>query len=286
VWSFVALALSIGVAPELLAVEGNTECPTAAEVASELRALLGSTANTARNERVALSSSDGGLDIELRSAAGERLATRHLPRVASCGDLASAAAVVIASWQTEVPPLPSATVELVRATPRPPALRYDVGAEFLASLDGNFAPGGLIDATLAPSHSRWGARLGALATATRDQPVGAGHAAWTRAALLLGPRVRLTYKALLVDFDAGLALALLYARGSGFSVEHTSYNIDPGLAAGARLGVRWGPVAPVLGLAVAGWPRRQELDVSGASPATLPQWDLLISAGLVFGAFR
>jgi hypothetical protein len=301
----IALALLFDWAPATpVAIGGDSACPTPAQVAAELRALGGRP--VAPGEMVRLDSDGDGLALTLRSPAGETVAQRRLARAgASCGDLAAAAAVVVASWLAEVPstapPLPPGTANRPAspnadgpaAAPSPmlaaraPArgVRYDAAALFVASLDPAFAAGGLVDVTLGPARSRWAAHLGLLGTTTRAQPIGTESADWTRAALFVGPRLRLARGAWLVDFDAGVALALLYARGSGFATDRVSYNVDPGLSGGIRAGARLGPVAPFIGVGVAGWLRRQQLDVDGGATASLPQWDLMLSAGVAIGAF-
>jgi hypothetical protein len=275
------LALSLAVAP---AIEGDTVCPTAAQVAAELRLLSSRAAPAGERVRLRLSPDDGALELELRNASGERSAQRRLPRTDSCADLAAAAAVVIAAWHGDAPPPPLALLELA-SQPHAPSLRYDVGASFVASFSGSFAPGALIDATLLPHSGHFGARLAVLGTGTRDQAVGSGHASWTRGALVLGPRARLGYHAWLFDFDAAALLALLYAGGVGLPSDRVAYNFDPGLAIGARAGVRLGAAAALIGVTAVGWLRREEITVSGTTNASLPQIEVLLHAGLALGSF-
>jgi hypothetical protein len=275
----------LGAAVALFAVDGSTTCPTPAEVAERLGPLLDAGGGR-RTDQVTLSLINSALVVELRDASGAQRAERRLALDASCADLASAAAIVIASWQSGAPSARPGPVAAALAVSAPAgALRYDVGASFLTTFNGDFAWGASVDATLGRLRRRWAGRLGAFGTSLREQRLGSGRGEWTRAAVVAGPRLRFAGRAWLVDLDADALIALLYVRGAGFSSNQTSFNVDPGLAAGARVGVRVGPVAPVLSAAVVGWLRPQELDVVGDRPASLPQWELQLAIGFTAGVF-
>src|SRR5262245_50285486 len=85
-----------------LTVQGDTVCPTAAEVATRLAQVVPRDRDS--NGVVYLSSAAGGVHIALYNRSGTQLAERELEGNA-CAELAQAAAVVIASWQAEIPTL-------------------------------------------------------------------------------------------------------------------------------------------------------------------------------------
>ena len=167
-------------------------------------------------------------------------------------------------------------------------LRFDLGAAFVASfVAGAFAPGGTLDLGLAPRGSRWAVRLALMGVSTRDLPLADGRVAWTRVALGLGPRYRISVRTRwLLDLHIEALAALLVANGSGFSQNQQSLNFDPGLGAGARILYRLGVAAPFVGVSVAGWLREQQVAVSGLpNTGSIPRVEVLLSAGVAFGRF-
>ena len=269
-------------------IEGATTCPTGAEVAERLRALVPDL--NVRNPDRALLRGDGrGLRIDLVDPGGSTLATRKL-LPAGCADLAQAAAVVIAAWESELRPPPA---ESVRALPPPlPPRRaaVDLAGAFIASFAGaSFAPGGGASALVGVQRGRVWGRIAAAGFATRDLALGPGHASWTRAFASLGVAVRFRPSRFIIDLHGDALAALLYVKGIGYMSPSESYDVDPGLGVGARAAVRLGPVALFLGGDVAGWLRAQTVRVlaqngTTAGLADLPRVEALLSAGLAWGS--
>lgn len=293
------LLLPIGAAADLVEVSG-TSCPSAAEVTERLQPLLppGPAGRRARVERVPSPARPDGrapaelLRIELRDDGGRTLATRYLEAAAPCADLAAAAAVIIAAaWQAEVAPAPAEPIRLQRApaaAPPPPSLSYDVAAGFLLSFAGSdAAPGADLTVTL----GRRGGRLGALAafsgTGLRDLPLGPGSVSYTRLRLHLGARHRLSRGRLFADLHLAGLLGAVLVEGHGFTESYRSADLDLGLAGGVRVALRLGPLAPFLGVALAGWLRAQQVQVTGLPETlTLPRFEVLPAVGVAVGDFR
>jgi hypothetical protein len=275
----------------LVAIDGTSDCPDAAAVARELQSLAATTAAHGA-ARVQLRRDGDALVIEQRRAGGER-ATRRLALGPSCADLAAAAAVVIASWQTELPAAAEYDVDLgnepALTAPGPArrGLGVAVGGAFVASFAPAFAAGAAVDATFAPGDGSWAARLALSGSGTRDLAFAGGSAAWTRFGLALGPALRLRRGRWQLDLHAEAVAGLLYVAGHGFDGGRTAWSFDPGLGGGVRGAVWLGPVAPFLGVGVVGWLRPEEVALSGGGAGRmLPAVELLVSAGLAFGNVR
>jgi hypothetical protein len=287
----VGIAVAVTVALGLVRVEGSAFCPSPAQVAEALLRLEAGEPNGVDGaDHARIERADGGVEIVLFGAGGERRKARRLVADAPCEELAAAAAVIIAAWERELGPRRLAPAS-VAVTPSPPLrarLAWDLGGAFTGALSGSsFAPGGSVAANLVARRAHVGGRLAAVGTATRDQQLAPGHASYTRAFFQLGPVARFNPSRLALDLHAELSLALTSLEGVGYATVARAFDFDPGLGGGARLGVRAGPVLPFLEVAVVGWLRRQRFDVTGvASAAELPRFDLLLSAGLAFGRVR
>src|SRR5262249_7173499 len=128
---------------------------------------------------------------------------------ASCDDLAQAAAVLIAAWESELRsgaplqplrPLHARSAPSMRPdhpeaplTAGPPrAVVWTTSAGFVASLAGGaLAPGGSADLLSSPPGRGLAAPLGPVVTDPRDLQLGTGRASWTRLAFSLGARYRM-----------------------------------------------------------------------------------------------
>lgn len=299
-------------------LEGQASCPRVEDVALRLGALLPADADApaaapARARVVRLDDANGGLLLRLFDEQAVTVAERRLP-AAGCADLALAAAVVIAGWQSSPPGEPPSTPVALLPGPRPPvdargaaALqkdpedhpglpslrvaparrpRFDVGAAYVGSFapgDGElFSSGARIELGISrPGH--WiGGRFAVQGSLLRQLPVGAGLIGWTRAALSLGPRARFSTGRLQFDLHAEGALALVYLRGEDFATTaQSAMDVDPGAGGGAGLGVRLAGVTLIVDASVAGWLRQQNINVGGFMPASgsLPRLEVLLSAG-------
>lgn len=278
-----ALLLTLGLALGLARVEGQSTCPSPDEVTSALAAQPGP-ADSGYVARLGVE--DGALRIDSVDAAGRAVRTRRLPGSASCAELATATAVIVATWVGELRAQPAVDVHL-RPRPRPSKVRWDLGAGFTAGLiGGSFSPGGILELQLAPRGFPLGARLALLGEAPRTLGVDAGSVKYARPMVELGPNVRLHPWRMLIDLHAELSLATLVLQGEGFSSTRRDFDADVGLGGGARAAIRVGPVAPFLGAQVVGWLRDQEVQVSGLNgKSSLPRYELLLSIGVAFGSF-
>ncbi len=309
---FLALG-ALQFAASLVAVEGRP-CPSAEAVTQRLSALL-PTDFDGGGRHARLSHEEDGLRlrVELRDPAGQQTAVRHLDAGGGCEGLADAVAVVLAAaWtvpgdgpfqgsSTDGPRVPMTWGEFAARKPRRlppvPPIPVDVAISALVSFAGlDVAGGAALEVTAAPRGSRLGGRLGFFGTGLREEPLGPGRAAYTRLAFSLGPRYRLSRGRLFADLHVEGLVATVRVTGSGYSANAGSSDADLGLGGGLRAGFRFAAgdhrgaprfaIVPFAGFGVAGWLRPQEVRVTGLLPTiTLPQVEVLLVAGLAFGAF-
>ena len=272
-------------------VVGDSACPTATEVAAHLENIGGlAPGRSARITRV-----ENALTIKLIADPAQLVGERTFEVAGeSCSDLAEAAAVILAALQSESASKESEVSFPRESTQRKPSLpssrrslTYDLGAAFVADFAGSaFAPGGEIEASIGRGH--WLGRIALSGSAARSLALGTGRVDWFRVSPSLGPELRFLWKHVLLDVHVDLQLAALHVSGAHFGTNLQKFQFDPGLGAGARLGIRAGPFVPFVGVAVVGWFLSQESSASGPSPATVtvPQFDLLLLAGIGVGKFR
>jgi len=114
-------------------------CPSGPQVEQALVAMLPSVPDTARHDVAHVTRIDRGLRIELVNADAAVVAERSLDVEGSCVELAAVAAVVIATWESDVhpeftrpraDPIPTAEAKAPAASPAAPTPRslayYDV----------------------------------------------------------------------------------------------------------------------------------------------------------------
>jgi hypothetical protein len=167
-------------------------------------------------------------------------------------------------------------------------MAFEVGA----ALSGSVAPsggragtaaGGLIVASAGPAHGSVALRLMLAGSAQRELPLGAGHVLWQRLVAGLGPDLRLATRAspLAVDLHAEALVALLSARGEGFTPNLSDGSFDAGLSAGVRFAFGGGTVAPWLDLSLGSWLRSQHaVSAPDQASVTLPRVEAAASLGL------
>jgi hypothetical protein len=280
----------------LFRVEGQTDCPTPDAVGAAL-AKLGGLTSAGAGDRIALAAGDEGLTVRWLDGAGHERHTWRLPRDGTCQELADAAALVVAVWAGHVdagrvpsPQLPEAGPPVepraqLFASARRSRLAYEVAAALLVGWEPGAAAsfGGSAVVTLGPRSSRFTARLALSAQSLQRHDIAIGRIGWTRPALSLGAQVRLARAALVFDLSIDAVAALLVLDGEGFHPTHQSYDFDPGLDVGVRLGYRLRWVTPFVEARLVGWLRPQTAVLDGlGSRFDLPRIDLWMSVGLAF----
>jgi hypothetical protein len=163
-----------------LVIEGETDCPSTAEVASALRPLLAEEF-AAPDRQIHVSVQAEQLALSLTSHDGTVLAERRLPRKGSCEFQAHQVAVVAAAWQADLsdeplPPPPRIVPEeepeaqlIAPAYVSAPSLRHTVRLEMGLRIlrTAGFGPGFQMELGVG---KRWG-RWGVLGTVAGPAPV-------------------------------------------------------------------------------------------------------------------
>ena len=266
-----------------LQVQVSATCPTAEQIHRSLSALV---SESSSDDRVEVSDGIDGLEIRFISSIGHPLAARFLAKQGSCTDLASAVAVIVSTWMTDlgrgVPPPPPlyAGPGIVAAGPKRPLL-LEVGAGIVASVaEGGPALGASAAVSLWP-YDRFGVFIGARAVGARNRPLGPGVNRWQRTSVVIGPEVRLSPGRIQVDLFAEMLLAILTVRGLGYARNQQEIDADPGVGAGAKASMRFGSWVPFLGVSAAGWLRNQTIRVEGLTQTdNLPRFEIFFTAGL------
>jgi hypothetical protein len=267
----------------IVTVEGDTTCPAPARVTEQLELLLASGDSRDAPDRARISATGEGLALELDSASGRTLARREFSRQASCEQLATAIAVVIATWESSAQGVaPTLSIDAPEPpTPPMPARPTTIvtGAGLATVIDrGGWAPA--VTAELVVG-SRWAAVLDIIATRSNSAALAPGSASWARHRIALGGRVTAaSYGAFALDASGQVVAGLLVAAGSGFSADQTAASFDPGVAVGVRARLvenGWSLFAAANETA---WLRANHLAVTGLSQLDAPRHDLVMSLGL------
>jgi hypothetical protein len=319
-----AVALSAGVlgwmAISALRISNGQACPSTAEIEQVLAPLHLSDVERSDHE-VVLSARGQALVLTLLSAGGQRLAERELARNSDCRAMASAAALVIVTWEAdlsnsrdsdpaadplpeeakvsgsasasepETPAKPAATVvETLPQSSKSSKIHLDVGAALLvsAATDGA-APAGIVVSDLHASETPWVGVLTLGFEGTHDLTLVPGSASWQRFTLSAGGAYRLQWSwgALVTEIDG--VLGLLAAHGNAQANNLGGVTFDPGLRTGTRLLYQLGTVSIWAGAWALWFPHTVHLvDQGETTPqdgAMVPHWEVQVGAGASLSLF-
>lgn len=290
-------------------VEGDTTCPRPEQVRSHLDQLLSAPAAAADSGsedagRARLTEENGELLVVLEDPSGEVIGTRRLPRSSACEDLASAVAVSIAVWMTDLhpsyssahlapPPQPKvAAVELsvVATIPATPAWGIGLALGLGGSVD---APAAAADVAgswwLRLRQSRTALRAEVEAQSRREMTLQGGKGQWRRWILGLGLERTLSGDGAgwLRGFAAA-RVALLELEGTGFAVNYRARVADPGASAGLRAVWTHGRWASWVEVAMSLWPIGHDVvaDTGTNDVERLPLLEGFLRVGAGWGAGR
>ena len=291
-------------------VRGDSICPTAAEVAAMLPELL--PAERAYPDIAWIEAAGLDLQIELRSPTGEVRFSRRLNSSGTCADLATIAAVVIASWTSERNPdisllqpgvlaPPGAPPSEPTAPPAPPApaaqttSKHPVAPppgrtrhfDFAVGLGSTANSAGLVGAArveVGMRGRRFGLRAGFAAETARDETIEARTVSWRRCGLSLGPTLTVVAKPVVVDMRADIFAGFTTVAGHGFEPDHQSSAVAPGLALAVRVGTATGWLRPWIEVGGQYWLASQEITITRAQQPNpkvpLPRLEARLFAGI------
>jgi hypothetical protein len=292
----------VGLAWLLVAIEVHTTgaCPGAAEVERKLAPLL-EAGTAARTLDVATikRGADGTLLVSLDDTAGRSIGDRSFPRVGSCSDQAETVAVTLAIWEAQIHPEISLRLDRL-AAPAPPevTIQRPVSQDppparavlFLGAAagsdwqPGSWAPAGRLELGLGPADSRWRARLAVVGVGRHALDIAPGQARWWRASLSLGAdHDAARGRRWAVVLGGGALVGVASISGAGYAVNRTSRSVDAGGEVRARVEWRAKRARPWVGASLAGWLRRQALELEGAATsAALPRVEPMVALGSDF----
>ncbi len=312
-----AVLLALWLAHPMLAIEGDSTCPTPAQVDEELGNLAarreGGREEPSAQHRAYLSMAERFVNIELLGPDGGLLAERQLDRSASCPELAQAVAVILAAWEANFSPrLAPTVVEPPAPPPAPPAapppapaavvaqpepaakrpLTFDAGMGMLTSVAGGEAVfGAKLEGTIFPLAIPIGLDSVLSVASTHTQAISspAAEARWMRPALSIGPNFRWRGKpAAMLDIHAGGVLAVLRVQGAGALFKTSSdTSLQFGLCAGLRGLWTWNNGAAWLGAELYAYPGQDRLAIGNYGDAgRLPHMEVQLAFGISLGQFR
>lgn len=282
-------------------VHGDTLCPSSSEVAALLPELLPSEPSYADVAWIEAVGSD--LRIELRSLGGDVLFSRRLTSNGTCAELATVAAVIIASWTAERNPglsllQPGVSAPVKPVAPPPSELPPSVAPQSPAAkpareLDLSLAMGGSASsAGLAGTAqtqvglrgARFGLRVGLAVDAERSDGIQAGRVAWRRYHFSAGPTLALVRRPVLLEMGAELFAGLTTIAGRSFDVNRTSSAVAPGLGLALRLGTSTSRLRPWIEMGGQYWLAEQAITITRPGRAdaktSLPSLEARLVAGL------
>jgi len=251
-------------------VTTDQECPAASTVEARVRETLGLAKTTALRERAAIGRTGPSLRVTLRAEDGRILGDRVLRAEGSCDELAGVAAVILATWISDVHPefvgsLPEAP-KAPTADNGPPAApvrpndshasrRWSFGVAAGVDLSSiQVAPLVSLGARWLPARSGWGGFVTATLTGPHDQDLGEGQVHYWRWPLAMGLALRVPVSSTRFDFQAGPALAWLRASGQSLAQPETRNQALGGIFAATRASALWGKLEPFAEISVIGWP--------------------------------
>jgi hypothetical protein len=294
-------------------VEGTTTCPPPDLVAARLEGLLPVATAGEQRDRARLWEEGGDLVVLLERANGVLVGTRRFPRTYACEDLAYAAAVSVADWESDVHPefAPQLTARggpasadvrtssqaLLPSSSSPLSTRpWRVSAGLAVSLGGSIdkpagAAGALIGAWLTPGRESWAFRADVVGQSEQQISLQDGQAVWRRWSLDLGLERPLTTTAGRgAGWLRGFALARLAwldMRGQGFTLNRSQSALDPGAAVGARAVLARGRWSPWVEAAATWWPVHHNVQVDGIGDiGRLPAVEAFVSVGIELASAR
>ena len=304
------LILFLAAAPSPVRVGSAADdgCPSSAEVESAIASMLVQSGATPPSQDVAnLERRGETLHVELVDGDGVIIAERALTERGSCSELGRMAAILIASWESDVhPELMRAPRPFVRAEPGPMPARpaptiaavaspapsagaaYDVAAGATLGRSDTLAAGFSLGATWFPR----GVGLGLWALGTGEAPrsiaVGAHEARWRRWTASLEIARRAAWTGWAVDPHGGLTVGWLTTEGVDYAQNRSQSAVSVGGTAGVRL-ARWASRYAALWVDLRGFyfPRRDSVygtaGGTGIDETPLPVWGGIGSLGVALG---
>ena len=288
--------LAIATSPVQVVDDG---CPSGAEVELALGSMLTSPGGTPTRRDVAkLERGPDKLRVELADPEGIVIAERTLDGATSCAELGRMAAIVIASWESDVhPEFARPPVEIVRSEPPPPlevhgpprsTATYDVAAGLTVGQADTPAAGASLGGAWFPRGVGLGLWVLGAGDLARTIAVGAHEARWRRWTASLELARRWGRDGFVLDAHGGLMLGWLSTEGVDYTQNRSDSAVSLGVTAGIR-SAHWLSRRAAVWVDLRGFyfPRHDSIYGSLAGTTTdqaaIPGWGGIASIGVAFG---
>jgi hypothetical protein len=289
------LFLGSWLAQAAIEIQGDSTCPTPAEVGQSLTRLVPADQTRQTAARLArVSSGNGLIHVELLGPQGEPKAERWLERKASCADLGEAVAVVLAAWMGRYnPALDTNTTPLPRPAEKAAEgasdqkMEFDVGlAGVLSMVGGKPAWGGRLEGVMFPFEIPLGLDAWLSMTSSRHERISSPEvtATWMRPTFALGPVWRLRSGPFRFDLGGHALVSALRVQGEELPQVSSDTVLQLGLAAGARSLWVWKLAALWLGGNMLVFPGQESLAIRGyGEVGRLPHLEWQFALGVSLG---
>jgi hypothetical protein len=270
---------------EELVIASDSPCPSTDAVRTALTKLR--PPPEWPDAEISIHAAADALTIEIESQSSVR---RQIAVALDCGERATSAALVIATWMDDLPAEEAGAPTLQASTVTSPAsaprlAHYEAGAGLTSAFAGDWAPG--LRAELVRRQSAdvfaWQASIDLVGP--HEVAAGQGSSRWMRAGVAGGVQARSAYESFFLAADMGLEGALTVAWGAGYAEDRSDHSFTWGPVAGARAGISWGRVLLWLDLRGHWWARDDSVRIDSPSAAwvdsvDLPSWDAQGSVGV------
>lgn len=268
-------------------VTGAATCPSTDAVQNHLEVLLGEKNVTGWS--ATLRHTPGGVQVALVEGDGTVVSQRVMPSDRPCEDLANIAALLLASWLSDLTsqavsaePLPGLSLPApIASEPGNHSWSWEVGLAPTGSFTGgSLAPGGLLQLEAGPADARWALRIAGLYDGPRQAPEGPGAVSWQRFQGDLGATYELSRSPYSLEIGGDIVFSDLLLRGLQFPADASATSLDPGIDISFRLAALRGPWHPWVGVWATLWTRQEVPLVQGLTlQATLPQVEACVGLG-------
>jgi len=301
----VVLLLEIAAAPAQVVQVVADGCPSGDEVQVALASMLAPAGDAPTGRDVAkLERRSDRLRVQLLDPEGVVIAERTLDAGAPCAELARMAAIVIASWESDVHPefvrQPTEIARVERAptlparpgpapTPAPSvSAAYDVAAGVTLGQADTVAAGGSVGAVWFPRGVGLGLWVLGAGDMTRTISVGTHEARWRRWTANLELAQRWARDRFVLDAHAGGTLGWITTEGVDYTTNQSASAVSFGGTAGIRT-AWWISRRAAFWVDLRGFyfPRRDSIYGTGGGATVdetaVPSWGTIASVGAALG---
>ena len=257
-------------------------CPTGPQLVAELER-MGEGLTVARLGLSEVTVANGTMRIVLRGPAGTTLGVREVPAPIECDKRISVAAVLLAAWANAWDETALAAATRAPAPSARPPREAELGLAVGGSADGadHAMRGGLLAGV--QLREPLGLAADAEATGERQVAVGAGAATYWIFRLGAGPTVRVQRRVFWTDAALLAQVTRLSLEGKNLTTRRSAAVWGASAQLRARVGARWGQLAPFVGLTLNRAIVRERLTLDDTTDSTLlSPWDIGLEIGLSF----